>query len=34
VTRDENDAILIANVDGESDVHTREDDGVFERDEQ
>jgi hypothetical protein len=34
VTRYENHAVLIADVDGESDVHAREDDGVLERDKQ
>ena len=30
VTRDEQDALLVARVDGERDVHRREDDGVVE----
>ena len=34
VTRHEHDAVLVAHVDGEGDVHAGEDDGVFERDEQ
>jgi hypothetical protein len=34
VTRDEDDAGLVADVDGEGDVHAREDDGVLQRDEQ
>jgi hypothetical protein len=33
MTRHEDDAVLVADVDGEGDVHAREDDGVFERDE-
>jgi hypothetical protein len=34
VARHENHTLLVADVDGEGDVHAREDDGVFERDEQ
>jgi len=34
VTGHEHDAVLVADVDGEGDVHAREDDGVLERDEQ
>jgi hypothetical protein len=33
VTRHEHDAVLVADVDREGDVHAREDDRVFERDE-
>ena len=32
--RDEQDTVLVAGVDGEGDIHRREDDGVVERDEE
>ena len=34
VPRNEHDTVLVPDVDGEGDVHAREDDGVFQRDEQ
>jgi hypothetical protein len=34
VTGDEDDSLLVADVDGQGDVHRREDDGVVEGDEE